>query len=241
MCYVQPESPELYLTQDLLQKQMIWHLAFSLRCANNGKEKIRENSHDWRDVAMLLNPVQTLFFVSLFHYSFFIFSPAIIIKPNLVSLYGTSKRSVVIHHCPRLIAKKTTPSLWKNEKEEKYLSCSMHYSQKLASFEFSKAQIVVNDSKLPQGFEISPVWGSFSFSNMSNGFISEGPVTMQSALRTNGWVISILNKIIANLFSSSEGERRLTKRGKSKQGQRRDGSGHRGSIPLIKIGVAETC
>lgn len=37
----------------------------------------------------------------------------------------------------------------------------MHYSQRLASIEFSKAQIVVNDSKLPRGFEISAVWGSF--------------------------------------------------------------------------------
>lgn len=110
-------------------------------------------------------------------------------------------------------------ALGKNEKGEKYLSCSMHYSQKLASFEFSKAQIVVNDSKLPQGLEISTVWGSFSFSNISNGFISEGPVTMQSPLWTNGWIISILNKIIANLFSSSVGEKRLTERDKSRQRQ----------------------
>lgn len=105
--------------------------------------------------------IQTLHlcFIILFHYSFFIFSPAIITKPNLVSLYGTSKTSVLIHHCLCRTAKQT-PSLWlweKKEKGEKYLSCSMHYSQKLASFELSKAQIVVNDSKLPQGFEISSV------------------------------------------------------------------------------------
>lgn len=116
---------------------------------------------------------------------------------------------------------KKKDSLEKNEKGEKYLSCSMYYSHKLASYEFSKAQIVVNDSKLPQGFEISAVWGSFSFSNISNGFISEGPVTMQSPLWTNGWVISILNKIIANLFSSSVRGKRVTERERRRRRQRR--------------------
>lgn len=135
--------------------------------------------------------------------------------------------SVVIHHYPWFIGKQETPlfvALGRNKKGEKYLLCRMHYSQKLASSDFSKAQIVVNDPELPVGFEISAVWGSFSFSNTSNGFISE------QCRPRNVWLISILKKMTVNHFS--------WQKEKSGQGQRGQDSWSR--LTLASSRFAET-
>lgn len=144
---------------------------------------------------------------------------------------------------------KALPSLWlwdEIKRGKNILWCCMHYSQKLASSDFSKAQIVVNDSKLPRGFEISTVWGSFSCSKISNGFISEGPVTMQTPLWANGWLISILNEIIANLFSwrrerRVDGDKEETDRrrwnGKLVRARRREEEWCRHSVSLSRRNV----
>lgn len=78
-------------------------------------------------------------------------SGLIIRQPTVTLLMGRpgARRSLI----SRLTEKQKT----RGEKGEKEVSCHMHYSQKVASSDFSKAQIVVNDSKLPRGFEISTV------------------------------------------------------------------------------------
>lgn len=156
--------------------------------------EIQDNNSEWSAITISL--------------SFFLFRAAIMIKPNSMFLYGACESSEVIHHCQ--CRKQTQDSLFLalgKIAKKKNISIKPYVLFKIfASFEFSGAQIVVNDSKLPQGFEISIVWGSFSLSNMSNGFISGGPVTMHASLWANEWIISILNKITANLFHSSVGE-----------------------------------
>lgn len=93
----------------------------------------------------LPSEVQTLhlFSVILFHYSFFVFSPAIISKPNLLSLYGMSNSSVVIHHCPRLIEKRRLHlrgfgEKMRREKNIYLVPCIIQRNERASSFQRHK-------------------------------------------------------------------------------------------------------